>query len=101
MAPVSSWGALCVRVGLALGLLGLVTTACSFSSLDDLKTGVDSDDAGPKGDGGKCAKKTCSALGAECGQVQDGCGGILDCGKCDGGKFCGGAGPNKCGTTPC
>jgi hypothetical protein len=48
-----------------------------------------------------CTKTTCTAQGATCGFVADGCGGILNCGGPGActvpGEICGGAGPNKCG----
>src|SRR5205814_9664080 len=43
----------------------------------------------------------CGALGAECGDVLDGCNGVLSCGTCPEGQLCGGNGPNKCGPSPC
>ncbi|MGZ3423202.1 MAG: hypothetical protein ACXWUG_30845, partial [Polyangiales bacterium] len=47
---------------------------------------------------GGCMAKTCAALGANCGPVADGCGGILDCGKCTAPEACGGGGKaNVCG----
>lgn len=46
-----------------------------------------------------CAPTTCAAQGIECGAAGDGCGGLLDCGTCPPDQFCGGGGPNKCGTT--
>ncbi|MGZ3452449.1 MAG: hypothetical protein ACXVEF_22765 [Polyangiales bacterium] len=47
---------------------------------------------------GGCMAKTCEALGANCGPVADGCGGILDCGKCTAPEACGGGGKaNVCG----
>ena len=46
-----------------------------------------------------CTPKTCTAIGANCGPVADGCGGILDCGTCTAPASCGGGGtPNKCGS---
>jgi len=36
-----------------------------------------------------CTPKTCSALGANCGSVSDGCGGTLSCGTCATGLACG------------
>lgn len=35
-----------------------------------------------------CEPKTCSFLNYNCGSVSDGCGGMLDCGICTGGKTC-------------
>lgn len=50
-----------------------------------------------------CTPQTCTSVGAECGQAPDGCGGVLTCGGADAcnGSFCGGGGPNRCGTDPC
>ena len=46
-----------------------------------------------------CTPKTCTAIGANCGPVADGCGGILDCGGCTAPQTCGGGGTaNKCGS---
>lgn len=49
-----------------------------------------------------CTKKTCGEQNANCGYAPDGCGGLLDCGGPDActnpGEFCGGGGPNRCGT---
>ena len=41
----------------------------------------------------ECTPKTCTELGAQCGQADDGCGGKVDCGKCDAPWTCSG---NKC-----
>lgn len=38
--------------------------------------------------GGGCKAKTCAQLTTECGQVDDGCGGKIDCGSCPDGKHC-------------
>jgi hypothetical protein len=44
----------------------------------------------------------CSSLGARCGTVPDGCGGVLECGDCPEGETCGGDGTaNVCGTAAC
>jgi hypothetical protein len=55
-------------------------------------------------DGGACVPRDCSfytAMGMNCGQQSDGCGGQLTCGTCTAlGEFCGGAGPNICGNPP-
>lgn len=46
----------------------------------------------------QCTPVTCTAAGAECGSIPDGCGSNLDCGSCGGAETCGGAGtPNRCG----
>jgi hypothetical protein len=50
-----------------------------------------------------CVPTTCQALGYNCGPASDGCGGLLQCGACNGGNTCGGGGrPGVCGTSiPC
>lgn len=54
------------------------------------------------GVGGSCTPKTCPQLGAECGQVPDGCGNLLTCSPCPTGTTCGGGGvANKCGAPSC
>jgi hypothetical protein len=54
------------------------------------------------GIGGSCTPKTCAQLGADCGQVPDGCGNLLTCPDCTGGTTCGGGGvANKCGSPSC
>ena len=51
---------------------------------------------------GSGSPTTCVAAGAQCGTIQDGCGGVLDCGSCPAGQTCGGGGgPNVCGNGPC
>lgn len=48
-----------------------------------------------------CTPTTCAAMGAQCGDLPDGCGGTLACGTCPGTETCGGAGvPHKCGCKP-
>ncbi len=51
----------------------------------------------------QCVPQTCSGLGLNCGQVEDGCGGVLDCGTCsNAGESCGGSGTaNVCGPGTC
>jgi hypothetical protein len=52
-------------------------------------------------DGGTCVPKTCAAMGYDCGPVADGCGGLVDCGKCAAGSACGAGGkPNVCSGGP-
>ena len=46
-----------------------------------------------------CKPKTCTAAGATCGPVADGCGGLLNCGTCTPPASCGGGGvANQCGS---
>lgn len=50
-----------------------------------------------------CVMQSCQALGLDCGQAPDGCGGTLDCGACSGNQTCGGgcsSAPNVCGCCP-
>ena len=45
-----------------------------------------------------CTPRTCAQMGANCGQVADGCGGLLSCGTCTAPASCGGGGvANQCG----
>ncbi len=47
-----------------------------------------------------CTPQTCGDLGATCGFLSDGCGGIQDCGTCTAPESCGGGGtPNQCGSS--
>lgn len=49
-----------------------------------------------------CTKRTCEAFGGACGDHADGCGGVINCGQCDGGckpKSCDALGAS-CGTHP-
>ena len=49
-----------------------------------------------------CSPTSCSNENATCGAIADGCGGILECGTCDEGEFCGGNGvPNQCAPSGC
>ena len=48
-----------------------------------------------------CVAATCDSLGANCGQVPDGCGSVISCGQCADGEICGAAGPNLCGAGAC
>lgn len=51
----------------------------------------------------QCAPKSCVELQKNCGTVDDGCGGVLQCGNCEApGESCGGAGTsNVCGPGTC
>jgi len=49
-----------------------------------------------------CTARTCMDQGFNCGQQADGCGGVLNCGMCPSGQFCGGSGqPGVCGGSMC
>ncbi len=52
-------------------------------------------DLGPPG----CVRAMCSD--GQCGELPDGCGGVLVCKACGGGKICGGSGTNLCGRNTC
>jgi len=66
-----------------------------------VKDGASSSSASTSSSGG-CVKKTCVSYGFNCGNADDGCGHILDCGLCSALQSCGGAGVNGvCGVTPC
>lgn len=45
--------------------------------------------------------RDCDAAEANCGVVDDRCGGVLECGYCPLGTFCGSDSPNVCGERPC
>ncbi|MFO0606105.1 MAG: hypothetical protein U0324_23225 [Polyangiales bacterium] len=60
--------------------------------------GVCGSAAAPMDGGSSCVRRTCAGVGANCGPVSDGCGGLLDCGTCTSPQTCGGAGvANQCG----
>ena len=65
--------------------------------LFDLASCVEPDLPGP----GRCTPRTCAALNANCGQIGDGCGGMLSCGVCPAGQTCGINTPNRCDANPC
>ena len=43
-----------------------------------------------------CTPTTCTEAGVECGTIDDGCGGVLDCGQCTGNGICGATQQNIC-----
>jgi|GEM_PF-4566062 len=49
----------------------------------------------------ECLPADCVTLGANCGLIGDGCGGVLECGTCEAGLMCGGEQPNVCGVGEC
>lgn len=64
--------------------------------------GADFSVTGGPADAGGCVPKTCAAMGANCGTLGDGCGGVVDCGTCAPPSTCGGGGvPNMCGGASC
>jgi hypothetical protein len=49
-----------------------------------------------------CSPRSCMQQGYTCGQQGDGCGGVINCGPCPMGQFCGGSGqPGVCGGSMC
>ena len=105
---------------IALSLLSVCAAACHKKGSGDGQDGsvvagdggmMDTVDAGgadlagadfsfPTLDQGPCSTAvTCDSVGANCGPVSDGCGGILQCGTCSSNESCGGGGvPSVCGT---
>ena len=86
--------------------------ASSSSSGDNSASGSSSSGATVFGGGvdddggaviGPCVPKTCTDLAADCGVLNDGCGGVVECGNtCPTGQTCGGLGTvGKCGVPPC
>lgn len=70
-------------------------------SCGDCEEGLECNGAfrcGPPG----CVPATCDELGLACGEGDDGCGAMIDCGGCPDGETCGGGGtPGACGTGGC
>ena len=61
---------------------------------DSLDLSVNSMTDGPTtgSDDGGCGLATCASVGATCGLIGDGCGGILNCGSCTSPQSCGAGG---------
>jgi len=99
------WCAGSSRLIAVAGSIALVALGCSGEANDHAApVGKPKPDASVDGSaegGGACTPTTCVALSATCGQAPDGCGGAVSCGNCPSGQFCGGAGPNRCGTEKC
>ena len=90
--------------------LSIVATACDSPptvETDDPRLRVPDAGMQPEGgaetiirdedpDGGACEPATCGELGADCGKVADGCGGLRDCGECAEGSLCGIVEHNLC-----
>jgi len=62
------------------------------------RAGADASHLQGGGDAAACTPRTCAQLHVGCGPQGDGCGGVIQCGTCEGPKSCGG-GPtrNECG----
>ena len=90
---------------LILSLCVVGITACGDDATDEPDVGVDTGmDTMPEDGGGDvepdtCEPTTCEAEEAECGEIDDGCGGTLECGTCENGE-CGLMEPNVCGCDP-
>jgi hypothetical protein len=78
-----------------------IGSSSSDSSVGDSPSLFDSgsDGVASFGDGQSGCPSTCAQLGANCGAVTDTkCGGVIQCGTCEGGAICGGGGtPSVCG----
>jgi hypothetical protein len=75
----------------------LALVACA-ACMQDVNFPGQSGDSGPHGGLDACVAKTCQQLGAQCGDLPDGCGRTLHCGDCDWPKTCGAGGvDNVCG----
>ncbi len=57
-------------------------------------------DTGPDAEPDTCEPMSCEEAGVQCGEVDDGCGGTLDCGGCEGDATCGEIAPNMCNCAP-
>lgn len=82
-----------------MGAMAIAFCSCSDDAGD--AAGPTAGHGGQDAGSGGCVAWTCDKLGAECGQAPDGCGGVLECGTCGAGLFCGGKGANRCGSDPC
>jgi hypothetical protein len=74
--------------------------ACGFGGPSICGAIYASPDGSISADGGPpaCVPKTCADLHYNCGPAGDGCGGMLDCGRCTSPQFCGGGGMSSvCG----
>ena len=77
--------------GAALAVLSSwISTACGERAVDIREHAV-----------GRCIPVTCESTRTECGPVSNGCGGALDCGRCELPQLCGGGGVlGRCGPMP-
>ncbi|HEY3253375.1 MAG TPA: hypothetical protein VGJ91_05485, partial [Polyangiaceae bacterium] len=76
-------------VGGSSGFTGAGATGGGFNPVGD---------GGDSGTNGNNCQSTCADLHANCGYVTDTiCGGLIKCGECPKGQFCGGDGPSRCG----
>jgi hypothetical protein len=74
------------------------TLDCGECKLPDTCGGGGKPNACGHQPGGTCTPRDCKSVGANCGPLGDGCGGVLDCGECKLPDICGGGGkPSVCG----
>jgi hypothetical protein len=72
---------LLARTGFVLSVFGAVTLGCNGPTTDpELQVAAAS---APSPPAPTCTPKRCPDVRAECGPVPDGCGGTLDCGRCE------------------
>ncbi len=79
--------------------LAFLALLCGFALESCSQNGVINDrtDSSTGTDGGVCIPKSCAAVGATCGALSDGCGGVLACGTCGATERCGtGTDANRC-----
>src|SRR5262245_47985102 len=86
-----------IRVIRCLALLAASAGAITGCSSSD--TAGTSTPTAP--DAGHCVLDTCAAASANCGKIEDGCNGVLECGSCAAGETCGAGGPNICAVGAC
>ncbi len=65
----------------------------------DLPDGAEAGDAGADAPGA-CRPRSCAEQGFQCGANGDGCGNLLDCGKCPPGEVCGAQAYSRCAKGP-
>lgn len=72
--------------------------ACGLMRLVDCGSCVGPETCGGGGTANVCGcpLRTCTEAGAQCGEIDDGCGGTLDCGGCGAGFGCGLRTANQC-----
>ena len=93
----ASENASCGRIGDGCG--GLID--CGSCPAGEICGGGGPSKCGSMPDAGPCVPRTCASAAANCGPVGDGCGNVLDCGRCTAPDTCGGNGmPSQCGR-PC
>src|ERR1035437_5589796 len=86
-------------VALAIGLVAACGDDSGVSIINNIPddASVIDDKADPifdkdSGTTGPCKPRACADIGANCGPIGDGCGGIAQCGTCSAPDICGGGG---------